>query len=175
MRRVEGVSVRAVVGNHGLEPSPGLPRARLLARQWQRQLATSLPSIAGVMVENKGPSLAIHYRLARARTVVRRRILTAVSDLRGVRVVEGKMVVNLLPVDAPHKGTALVHLCKRLRCKSAIFVGDDDTDEDVFALANQGGLLGIRVGRSKRSRAAYFIASQKHIDRLLTEIIAVRR
>ena len=175
MEKVKGVPMRAVIGNHGLEPSRGLPGARLLVKQWQEQLACLLPATAGVIIENKGPTLAIHYRLARAHPVVRQRVLTAVSRCRGARVVEGKMVVNLLPAQAAHKGTALVHLCKRLRCKSAIFLGDDDTDEDVFALPHQGRVLGIRVGRSKRSQADYFVASQKHVDRLLTELIAARR
>jgi trehalose 6-phosphate phosphatase len=97
-----------------------------------------------------------------------------VAELRGIRIVEGKMVVNIVPTGAPNKGTALIALRKRLRCQSAIYVGDDDTDEDVFALASQERLLGIRVGRSRRSRAAYFLTSQAAIDRLLVKLVEAR-
>jgi trehalose 6-phosphate phosphatase len=141
---------------------------------WHAQLASILPRIPGVVIEDKGVSLAVHYRQARAHAAARRLILSATADLRDARIVEGKMVVNVLPAGAPDKGTALTTLCKRLRCKSAIFVGDDDNDEDVFALVRQGRLLGIRVGRSRRSQAAYFVPSQADIDPLLAKLIETR-
>jgi trehalose 6-phosphate phosphatase len=175
VKKVAGVPLRAVIGNHGMEPSRNLRGARWLAALWQAQLASTLPKISGVVVEDKGPSLAIHYRLARARAAVRRHILIAAADLHDARIVEGKMVVNVVPADAPDKGTALVRLCKRLGCDSAIYIGDDENDEDVFALASEGRLLGIRVGRSRRSQAAYFLPGQTDIDALLAELVDARR
>jgi trehalose 6-phosphate phosphatase len=157
-----------------MEPSPDLRAALWLVAFWQAQLATALPRIPGVRIEDKGPSLAIHYRMARARSAVRRHILIAAADLHGARIVEGKMVVNVLPADAPDKGTALVRLSKRLRCPSAIYVGDDENDEDVFALASQGRLLGVRVGRSRRTQAAYFLPSQTSVDQLLQVLLVAR-
>ncbi len=173
-KRVVGISLRAVIGNHGMEPSRNLRGAQWLATLWQTQLASTLPKISGVVVEDKGPSLAIHYRLARSRAAVRRHILIAAAALHDARIVEGKMVVNIVPADAPDKGTALVRLCKRLGCASAVYIGDDENDEDVFALASEGRLLGIRVGRSRRSQAAYFLPGQTDIDALLAELVARR-
>jgi trehalose 6-phosphate phosphatase len=173
-KKVAGVRLRAVIGNHGMEPSRNLRGAQWLATLWQAQLASTLPKIPGVVVEDKGPSLAIHYRLARSRAAVRRHILIAAADLHDARIVEGKMVVNIVPADAPDKGTALVRLCKRLHCESAIYIGDDENDEDVFALASDGRLLGIRVGCSRRSQAAYFLPSQANIDALLVELADAR-
>jgi trehalose 6-phosphate phosphatase len=83
--------------------------------------------------------------------------------------------VNLLPITAPHKGIALERERERLRCDTAIFVGDDKTDEDVFALDQPGRLLGIRVGRSRTSAAAYYIPSQRSIDDLLRALVDLRR
>jgi trehalose 6-phosphate phosphatase len=174
MKKVDAIALRAVFGNHGMEPSRNLHNARWLAALWHAQLASTLPRIAGVVIEDKSVSLAVHYRQARARAAVRRLVLIAAADLPGARIVEGKMVVNVLPAGAPDKGTALLTLCKRLRCGSAIYVGDDDNDEDVFALARQGRLLGIRVGRSQRSQAAYFVPSQAAVDRLLVELAKAR-
>jgi len=175
MKKVDAIPLRAVIGNHGMEPSRNLRDARWLATLWHAQLASTLPRIAGVVIEDKGVSLAVHYRKASARAAVRRLVLIAAADLPGARIVEGKMVVNVLPAGAPDKGTALITLCKRLRCESAIYVGDDENDEDVFALASDGQLLGIRVGHSRRSRAAYFLPGQTDVDVVLAEFIDSRR
>jgi len=171
MKKVAAIPLRAVIGSHGMEPSRNLRNAHWLAALWHAQLASTLPHIAGVVLEDKGVSLAVHYRQARARAAVRRLVLIAAADLDNARIVEGKMVVNILPAGAPDKSTALLALCKRLRCESAIYVGDDDNDEDVFALARQGRLLGIRIGRSSRSQAAYFLPSQAAIDQLLVRLL----
>jgi trehalose 6-phosphate phosphatase len=174
-KKVEGVNLRAVIGNHGMEPPCNPRKAPWRAMLWLAQLASNLPKIPGIVVEDKGPSLAIHYRLARSRAAVRRQILIAAADLPDTRIVEGKMVVNILPADASDKGTALVRLRKNLHCESAIYLGDDENDEDVFALASDGQLLGIRVGHSRRSRAAYFLPGQTDVDVVLAEFIDSRR
>jgi trehalose 6-phosphate phosphatase len=173
--KLAGVTLREVVGNHGMEPWPGLPAARRLAQRWQAALAARLPELPGMVVEAKGPSLAIHYRRTRARPAARRAILAAVADLRGVRLVEGKMVVNLMPARAPNKGTAVVSLAQRLGCDAILYVGDDDNDEDAFALADHAHLVGIRVGRSARSRANYFVPTQADVDELLALLGKLRQ
>jgi hypothetical protein len=101
MKKVDAIPLRAVIGNHGMEPSRNLHNARWLAALWHAQLASTLPRIAGVVIEDKGVSLAVHYRQARARAAVRRLILIAAADLLNARIVEGKMVVNVLPAGAP--------------------------------------------------------------------------
>ena len=174
MKNVGRLPLRAVLGNHGMEPWRGLPAAKKLVSRWQAELAALLPPIPGLVVEDKGPSLAIHYRRARSRALLHQLILDAVSRLRGARILGGKMVVNVVPSHAPHKGTALLRLCKRLRCDSAIFVGDDDTDEDAFALPKRERVLGIRVGRSRRSQAAYFVSGQAAVDHLLVKLAEAR-
>jgi trehalose 6-phosphate phosphatase len=174
MRKVARIPLRAVLGNHGMEPWRGLPAARRQARRWCVRLRATLPPIAGVILEDKGPSLAIHYRKAKAPAQARRRVLAAVAALPGARLVTGKMVVNLLPENAPNKGTAVLGLCRRLRCAAIIYVGDDDNDEDAFALAGKAPLLGIRVGRSRGSRAHCFLPGQSAVDELLSLLVKMR-
>jgi trehalose 6-phosphate phosphatase len=137
-------------------------------------LAAVLPQGPGVFVEDKGPSLAVHYRCAQSRPTVRRLILAAAGELPDARIVLGKMVVNVVPAHAPDKGQAVLALCRRLRCDAAIFVGDDGTDEDAFALAGRFPLLGIRVGRRQGSQAAYYVPAQPDVNRLLARLRSAR-
>jgi len=173
-KKLAHIPLRAVLGNHGMEPWRGLPAARARARRWRARLLATLPKVPGIFLEDKGPSLAIHYRQAKARAQARRLVLAAAAALPDVRLVAGKMVVNLLPENAPNKGTAVLGWCRRLRCVAIIYVGDDDNDEDAFALAEEIPLLGIRVGRSRRSRASCFLPGQSAVDDLLNLIVKMR-
>ena len=89
-------------------------------------------------------------------------------------MIPGIEVVNIVPADAPHKGIALERERFRLHCDTAIYVGDDETDEDVFALDQPGRLLSIRVGRKDASRADFYIHAQKDVDALLRLLVRLR-
>jgi trehalose 6-phosphate phosphatase len=91
-----------------------------------------------------------------------------------VRLVGGKHVLNVLPADAPHKGLALERERARLGCDTAIYLGDDETDEDVFALRQPGRLLAVRVGRRTSSAAAYYVRTQRDVDRVLRILLRCR-
>jgi trehalose 6-phosphate phosphatase len=91
-----------------------------------------------------------------------------------VRALPGKLSVALLPAGAPNKGDALVHLRGQAGTDTALFVGDDLTDEDIFALDQPGRLQTIRVGASRRSSAQYFLRSQAEIDVLLEKLVHLR-
>jgi trehalose 6-phosphate phosphatase len=69
----------------------------------------------------------------------------------------------------------LARTCRRLGCERALYVGDDDTDEDAFAMGGSEHLLAIRVGRKRGSRAAYFLRNQALADELLRRLLGERR
>jgi trehalose 6-phosphate phosphatase len=96
----------------------------------------------------------------------------AADALEGVRVVRGKNLVNVLPAHFPTKGDAVRRLVQRLGCRRALFVGDDITDEDVFALP-QRLVFGVHVGHGP-SRAAWRLATREDVDVLLERLLAVR-
>ena len=91
-----------------------------------------------------------------------------------MRLVGGKLVVNVVVPNAPHKGLALERERAHLACDTVIYVGDDETDEDVFQIDRPGQLLSIRVGRKRTSAAPYYIRNQAEIDRLLETLVAAR-
>jgi trehalose 6-phosphate phosphatase len=102
-------------------------------------------------VEDKGASIAVHYRQApdparaRAHLVAR---LEEVASSGGLEVVEGKMVVELVPAGRPRKGGAVERLVGENHLSAALFAGDDVADLEAFraldSLAEQG-LLAVTV------------------------------
>jgi trehalose 6-phosphate phosphatase len=175
VRRVACIGALDVIGNHGIEFWRSSPRRPRAMRWWRRLLAAELASLRGVRIEDKGYSVAVHYRLSREKRRVREAVRRAAARLGDVRLIPGKEVVDLLPRDAPHKGTALEKARARHGCETAIYVGDDETDEDVFGLAQPGRLLSIRVGRRTASLAPYYLRNQAEIDRLLEILLDVAR
>ncbi|MBI3072763.1 MAG: trehalose-phosphatase [Deltaproteobacteria bacterium] len=174
-RKLKGADVDGVVGNHGIEPWQANDRLMHKVAGWRSALDEWLLPLQGVQIEDKVYSVAIHFRRSREKKRVRASIDSVLATLGDVRVIPGKQVVNVLPKSAPHKGIALERERRRLGCDTAIYVGDDRTDEDVFELDQPGRLLSIRVGATRNSQAAYFIRSQREIDEFLRLVIEFRR
>lgn len=172
-----GFEASFVVGNHGAEDETYLDatsrrvqsldpmRAKLAAR------ADDLCN-AGVTVEDKGLSLALHYRLApdRARAIALIRDL--ISDVSAaLRTFPGKLVENIVLTDSADKAQAVHALVARCGADSAFFAGDDVNDEPVFDAA-EADWLTVRVGRDDpRSRARFFLDSQAEMPLVLEEMI----
>jgi trehalose 6-phosphate phosphatase len=174
LRRVHGIQIWSVIGNHGLEPSDGAHCHPHEVEKWRRTLERRLVRLEGVFIEDKVFSLAIHYRRSRKKRHAFMTIREAVRSLKNVRVIRGKDVVNLVAPDAPHKGMALEDLRARFGCDTALYVGDDETDEDVFELDQPGRLLCVRVGRRERSAASYYLRSQSEVTVLLEILLSLR-
>lgn len=173
-QRLTGIPVQSVFGNYGGEPSArAKPPVRVGA--WVMHLTERLSTHRGVVVEDKGYSVTIHYRRARNKDRAVADIHDAARTLPGARILGGVQAVTLLPKEGPDKGVALQRAQRRLRCDTAIYVGDDDTDEDAFASGPSDRLLSIRVGSSPTSRARYHLQRQADIDRLLRALITLRQ
>ncbi len=173
-RRVGGLGLKGLVGNHGVEPFRATRNIHARIMEWRPLFEEALRDEGGVAIEDKTYSLAIHFRGSRAKKRVRARVRQLASGLDRVRLIGGIEVINIVPSDAPHKGIALERERKRLHCDTAIYIGEDETDEDVFALDQPGRLLTVRVGLRSSSRADFFIRSQDDIDAFLGALIRSR-
>lgn len=173
-RRLGHVPLWHVFGNHGLEPWAQSDKAARRVKEWVRYLRIRLAPFPGLVVEDKTYSVTIHYRHVRGKDRVRRAIAAAVRRLSDVRALGGDQAVNLLLRGGPDKGVALQQARRVLGCETAIYVGDDDTDEDAFVSAPPGQLLAIRVGTARASRARYRLKAQTDIDALLRTLLALR-
>jgi trehalose 6-phosphate phosphatase len=173
--RLEGIPLLAFVGNHGAEAGFGPvdrgPRPAVEA--WSERLAAALGGAPGIEIEDKGLSIAIHYRRAPDQEEARRRVRAAAEALQGVRVFGGHAVVNVAPSDAPGKGAAVAQLLARIGPRKALYVGDDVTDEDAFA--SESVAVAVRVGRTNGSAAPFFLPGQLEVDALLAALVAARK
>jgi trehalose 6-phosphate phosphatase len=166
--RVEGAAT-FLIGNHGMQGVKAAPRmlhqAHDLCRLWINELARLEAEFAGagIGIEDKIYSLTLHYRQSRKPELAREVAVSAAAQLvPSPRLVFGKAVVNVIPPGTPHKGSALQALMDRLRSRAALYVGDDDTDEDVFALADER-IVSVRIGRKAGSAARYYLRQQPQI------------
>ncbi len=103
----------------------------------------------GVIVEDKGMMVALHYRQAPDCASEARQLVAEVARALGdhYKVLEGKMVLEIKSIDA-HKGMVVEHFLAEppFAGRIPVFVGDDVTDEDAFAIVNRHGGYSIRVG-----------------------------
>lgn len=165
-----------LIGNHGLEglkdSGNSLVSAQKVCADWACHLQ-KMKFEYGVEIEDKTYSLAVHYRKSRNKLRAKAQIKSVMERLDPVpHVITGKCVLNLVPTGAPHKGTALLKLLQYSGMRHAFYIGDDDTDEDVFSLPYQNGqIMSVRVGRKCRSNASYYIDRQSDINRLLKILI----
>ncbi|MEO8661190.1 MAG: trehalose-phosphatase [Bryobacteraceae bacterium] len=172
LRRLDGATPIRVLGNHGAETESTQPNWRSLVVEWKAALERGIVALPGVWVEDKGISLAVHYRQATRTAEARRRINALTGSLEQARVFGGKKVVNVMVASAPNKGDALRAERHNLGCEWVLYVGDDENDEDAFAL--DGNLVAVRVGRNRLSRARYYLRNQSEIDPLLESLVRLR-
>ena len=172
-----GFEPRYVVGSHGAEDGLDPAGAELYIRALDplrhllRARGADLAAV-GVLVEDKGQSIALHYRLAHARS----RALALIQELLAqpglsLHSFAGKMVVNVTGRAVPDKAHAVRTLVSRSGASCAVFAGDDVNDEPVFVAAPSDWLT-VRVGRDEpASRAQYFLDSPVEMALLLERML----
>ena len=154
-----GFRPRFIVGNHGAEQSGDAEpdTAHVLALAGLRaQLYLQLTALqaAGITVEDKGHSLALHYRRSPTPDLALAQINALLANLGDdLRVFGGKCVVNVAPRQAPDKADAVRALVHEANADCALFAGDDVNDEPVFASAPADWLT-IRVGEAGTGSSA---------------------
>ncbi|MEA2796503.1 MAG: trehalose 6-phosphate phosphatase [Bradyrhizobium sp.] len=154
------------VGGHGAEmristdSEAVATHAPPMDKELKRRLAAIAKLSPGILLEDKGYSLALHYRLA---PHAERAIYEAVSLIRAdlpnapIEVLPGKCVCEI-----KHSGFNKASGVRELmthepfKGRRPLFVGDDVTDETVFALMPDMGGLAFSVGRRAKGVAGYF-------------------
>ena len=141
---VEGLRFFGLYGLEGVR-TPPLDPATLDAT---RAAATVVPD---AWVEDKGGSVAVHYRQAPDPVAARETLVPSLEDVAAsarLDVIEGKMVIELVPPGRPLKGGALERLRAEHGLEAILYAGDDVADLDAFEALDRlrsDGLLAIKV------------------------------
>lgn len=171
-KRLDDIPLWSMFGNHGIEARGRTDQAVPLG--WSRFLALRLQNEPGLVIEDKGYSITIHYRKVADKPRIRAAIGQAIASLTGARALAGIEAISVLPRDGRHKGTALQEALQQSGCDTAVYVGDDETDEDAFQAGEPGQLLSIRIGWTPLSKANYCLHSQEEIDAFLKALLVAR-
>ncbi len=154
------------VGGHGAEmrlsteSEAVATHAPPLDPELKRRLAAIARLSPGILLEDKGYSLALHYRLA---PHAERAIYEAVSLIRAdlpsaaIEVLPGKCVCEIKQAGFDKaSGVREVMRHEPFSGRRPIFIGDDVTDESVFAIMPELGGLAFSVGRHAAGVAGHF-------------------
>jgi len=200
IKALVGLENIAYAGNHGLEiecplwhcQAQGREKISLthpIAKEFEpvlksleQRLRGRLAEINGVIIENKGLTLSIHYRLAKETAVkkIRKLLLEAIEygDVRDeLQVTEGKKVLEVRPPVEWNKGKAIEWLLEMYGMQGSlpIFAGDDITDEDGFKVLHKVGGISIFIGEGRASSAAdYYLNSPEQLCHWLGKLLEGR-
>lgn len=138
VERMIGVAGVAVVGEHGLELDPE-------AAAWADRIATFVRGVDWP-AERKPLSVSFHFRRADDEAAARAYLtrVAEAAEAEGFVPRWGRMVLEVRPPVAAHKGTAVRTLVSRAGVRRALYAGDDRTDVDAFH-GLDGLELGVRV------------------------------
>ena len=161
----------------GHDPA-GLPRpphheAAQLLKELVAEVGAEVALVPGSRIETKPVGVAFHYRLADPVAGARAAdaLIERLANRPGVHVRTGKMVAEFAVAGA-NKGEALKALIDQTEPDVTVFVGDDVTDEDGFAVLGDAD-IGIKVG-SEVTAATHRVASPDEVLAVLARLIQHR-
>jgi trehalose 6-phosphate phosphatase len=183
-----GLKELAYAGNHGLEIDGGTEffhEPTAVGRQPELEeivtgLEKVLNTVPNVWVEHKGVSASVHYRAVAEDAIpfvletVQR--ITEIACQSGLFVLRpGKCVLEIRPTVNWHKGSAIRWLANR-QIKigdepQIIFLGDDNTDEDAFAVLTEWTTIRVGPGTTK---ARYFVNDVNEVHGFLHWLLGIR-
>jgi trehalose 6-phosphate phosphatase len=143
-----------LVGQHGLERRHANGRViRWCATPALARIRAALAEFAaghdGVGFENKGATLALHYRQAPEFAAACHSLARQAADASGgaVEAIAGNMVVEIVPHGSGKGGAIAALLAERpFTGRMPVFLGDDSADEEGFAVVNRLGGLSVHIG-----------------------------
>lgn len=129
----------------------------------------------GVLLEDKGGTVALHYRAApEARDAAAQAMRDGVAaEPDRLALLEGKMVFEAKPLHVSKGGAvdALMRIAA-FAGRRPCFVGDDVTDEDGFKACNARGGVSVKVGAGAESLATYGLADPAAVHAWLAAAVS---
>jgi trehalose 6-phosphate phosphatase len=143
-------------GLYGLEDLDGPldPEAHQALRTMNRllpELERLAAAVPGARVEPKGYHASVHYRAASDPKAARETLLRSVGEAiegTGMRLLEGKRVVEVAPAHGPSKGDVLRRVAADERLRGILYAGDDVADLEAYIAVDElrrSGLAGVSI------------------------------
>jgi trehalose 6-phosphate phosphatase len=156
----------AAIAGHGAEMRPAKGKTpdrsggAALPSELRRRLIALTRLGPGIIAEDKGYSLALHYRLAPEYAPAIEQALASIRadfELGTIELLPGKCVIEIKHSEF-NKGTAVRRLMvlSPFSGRRPLFLGDDITDESVFAILPEFDGIGFSVGRRVPGVAGHF-------------------
>ncbi len=179
---MDKINIKDIIyaGNHGAEIWDGRNTVigssesidTGLLHEFKEKISIAMKGIAGVMVEDKTMTISIHYRNVRQENInkmVEKFWNVADGYKDKLRIVTGKKVFEVRPLNAWNKGNAVLWILKNFGAgKMPVYIGDDATDEDAFKVTNQ---TGISISIGKNIHAQCYLESPTEMKRFLEWIM----
>ena len=181
------------VGNHGFEikgpkikfKSPILHRYKIVLEEIKKKLEKNMSSFNGIVIEDKGFCLTLHYRQADKKDIplIEAEFYASIflyEFRNNIQIRIGKMTLEVRPPIPRDKGKVVLWLLGRrlfaLRDRemeiAPIYIGDDTTDEDAFQALKDRGLT-IFVGKPKNTKARFYLKDTEEVAIFLTEVLKI--
>jgi trehalose 6-phosphate phosphatase len=177
-------------GNHGLEiEGPGFAFIHPLTDEVKSNLKLinvvlnkTMGAIKGTIVEDKGMTLSVHYRMVqdtdKEKEVknVFERVIGIARKIGRVNTTSGKKVYEVRPPVQWHKGKAIELIMKdyeKTKNKPlVIYIGDDLTDEDAFKSVKSFDGISVYVGDiNPQSDADFYVASPDEVYEFIDKLL----
>jgi len=192
IKNVMGIEGVIYAGNHGLEiegpkmkfESQVSPRLKSIMRNIAAEIQKQISGIKGALVEDKGLTLSIHYRLVAKKDLpafekIIAEVTTPYIVRDKIKVNPGKKVYEIKPPVEWDKGKVVLWLLTRQQSALGkkmvfpVYIGDDVTDEDAFKVLKRKGLT-VFVGEPGSSKAGYYLKGPEEVTRFLRLILDLK-
>ncbi len=176
LRKRVGIEGMIYAGNHGAEVFDGKCTVinqessvdTDLLNAFMERLRSALSHIEGVVIENKGITVSIHFRKVNSKylwellSIFRK---TAKNYEGAFRITHGKKVIEIRPVNIWNKGIAVSWILENMaNAVYPVYIGDDTTDEDAYKAIDGKG---ISVSIGKNPEAEFYLKNQSEVKDFL--------
>lgn len=180
-------------GNHGMEIEylgsiyihPDAKKKMQVIKKICLEFQPLLNGIDGVIIEDKGLTASIHYRMVSPEEIpkVKRIVESTIEsyiEKGDIKLTHGKMVLEIRPNILWDKGKAVEWVLKTIGTKASqqyfpVYIGDDRTDEDAFKVLKGKGITVLVASNIKHTNAEFVLHNVDEVKNFLNWFIMVNK
>ena len=171
-------------GNHGFEISndvklvnPDAEKIKPVIAEICEQMQSKIGHIQGSIVENKGITASVHYRMVLENDFLElekifKGVIASYVEKGKIRITKGKKVFEIRPNVEWDKGKAVKWVIAVLEKKGTpVYIGDDRTDEDAFIALKNRGITVLVSEKIKKSNVEYYLRNVDEVKIFLEGLL----